>query len=140
MVHFDAHTDTLDICFGGYKYTHGTGFRHAIKEGVLDPKRTIQIGIRSPPYHGPTYVSFEVDARDPVYAPGTGTPEIGGLTTLEAQRLLRSLQGLDLVGGDVVEVSPPFDASGKTALVAATLAFGILCLRADSGQGRKSAD
>jgi guanidinopropionase len=84
-------------------------------------------------------VSFDVDALDPVYAPGTGTPEIGGLTTLEAQRLLRGLQGLNLVGGDVVEVSPPFDASGNTALVAATLAFEILCVLAHSVHGRKSA-
>jgi guanidinopropionase len=177
MVHFEAHTDTWDSYFGGYQYTHGTGFRRAIEEGVLDPKRTIQIGIRGALYHdaedtwgqeqgirvididefhhlgleaviaearcvvgdGPTYVSFDVDALDPVYAPGTGTPEIGGLTTLEAQRLLRGLQGLNLVGGDVVEVSPPFDASGNTALVAATLAFEILCVLAHSVHGRKSA-
>lgn len=175
MVHFDAHTDTWDSYFGGHKYTHGTGFRRAIEEGVLDPKRTIQIGIRGALYHdaedtwgqeqgirvididefhalgidgvlaearrvvgdGPTYVSFDVDALDPVYAPGTGTPEIGGLTTLEAQRLLRGLQGLNLVGGDVVEVSPPFDASGNTALVAATLAFEILCVLAHSVQVRR---
>ena len=175
MVHFDAHTDTWDSYFGGHKYTHGTGFRRAIEEGVLDPKRTIQIGIRGALYHdaedtcgqeqgirvididefhalgidgvlaevrrvvgdGPTYVSFDVDALDPVYAPGTGTPEIGGLTTLEAQRLLRGLQGLNLVGGDVVEVSPPFDASGNTALVAATLAFEILCVLAHSVHARK---
>jgi len=176
MVHFDAHTDTWDSYFGGYKYTHGTGFRRAIEEGVLDPTRTIQIGIRGALYHdaedtwgqeqgirvididefhrlgidavllearrvvgdGPTYVSFDVDALDPVYAPGTGTPEIGGLTTLEAQRLLRGLQGLNLVGGDVVEVSPPFDASGNTALVAATLVFEILCVLADSVHSRKA--
>jgi guanidinopropionase len=177
MVHFDAHTDTWDSYFGGHKFTHGTGFRRAIEEGVLDPKRTIQIGIRGALYHdaedswgqaqgirvidieefhqlgiaavlaeirrvvgdGPSYVSFDVDALDPVYAPGTGTPEIGGLTTLEAQRLLRGLQGLHLVGGDVVEVSPPFDASGNTALVAATLAFEILCVLADSVHARKKA-
>jgi guanidinopropionase len=177
MVHLDAHTDTWDSYFGGHKYTHGTGFRRAIEEGVLDPKRTIQIGIRGALYHdaedswgqaqgirvididefhqlgieavlaeirrvvgdGPSYVSFDVDALDPVYAPGTGTPEIGGLTTLEAQRLLRGLQGLHLVGGDVVEVSPPFDASGNTALVAATLAFEILCVLADSVHARKKA-
>jgi len=176
MVHFDAHTDTWDSYFGGHRYTHGTGFRRAIEEGVLDPKRTIQIGIRGALYHdaedrwgeqqgirvididefhrlgidavqaeihrvvggGPTYVSFDVDALDPVYAPGTGTPEIGGLTTLEAQRLLRGLQGLNLVGGDVVEVSPPFDASGNTALVGATLAFEILCVLAHSVHQRKA--
>ena len=81
---------------------------------------------------GQTYVSFDVDALDPVYAPGTGTPEIGGLTTLEAQHLIRGLRGLNLIGGDVVEVSPPFDASGNTALVASTLLFEILCVLADS--------
>jgi guanidinopropionase len=177
MVHFDAHTDTWDRYFGDFKYTHGTPFRRAIEEGVLDPKRTVQIGIRGALYNdaedtwgqaqgirvididefhrmgvpaviaearrvvgdGPTYVSFDVDALDPVYAPGTGTPEIGGLTTLEAQHLLRGLQGLNLIGGDVVEVSPPFDASGNTALVAATLMFEILCVLADSVNRRKAA-
>ncbi len=170
MVHFDAHTDTWDRYFGDFKYTHGTPFRRAVEEGVLDPRRTVQIGIRGALYNdaedtwgqqqgirvididevhrlgidgviaearrvvgdGPTYVSFDVDALDPVYAPGTGTPEIGGLTTLEAQRMVRGLQGLNLVGGDVVEVSPPFDPSGNTALVAATMAFEILCVLADS--------
>ena len=81
---------------------------------------------------GPTYVSFDVDGLDPVYAPGTGTPEIGGLSTFEAQELLRGLRGLDLVGGDVVEVSPPFDPSGNTALVGATLMYELLCLLADA--------
>ena len=175
MIHIDAHTDTWDTYFGGHKYTHGTGFRRAIEEGVLDARRTVQIGIRGALYHdaedtwgqqqgirvididefhqlgldaviaearrvvgdGPTYISFDVDGLDPVYAPGTGTPEIGGLTTLEAQRLLRGLQGLHLVGGDVVELSPPFDPSGNTALVAATLAFEILCVLAHSVQARK---
>jgi len=85
---------------------------------------------------GQTYVSFDVDALDPVYAPGTGTPEIGGLTTLEAQRMVRALRGLHLVGGDVVEVSPPFDPSGNTAMVAATMAFEILCVLADSLRSR----
>ena len=177
MVHFDAHTDTWDGYFGGFKYTHGTPFRRAIEEGLLDPKRTIQIGIRGALYSdaedtwgqeqgirvididefhamgleavmaearrvvgdGQTYVSFDVDALDPVYAPGTGTPEIGGLTTLEAQRMVRMLQGLNLVGGDVVEVSPPFDPSGNTALVAATMMFEILCILADSVSKKKTA-
>jgi guanidinopropionase len=170
MVHFDAHTDTWDRYFGDFKYTHGTPFRRAIEEGLLDPKRVVQIGIRGALYSdaedtwgqeqgirvididefhrmgveavvaearrvvgdGATYVSFDVDALDPVYAPGTGTPEIGGMTTLEAQHLVRGLQGLHLVGGDVVEVSPPFDPSGSTALVGATLMFEILCVLADS--------
>lgn len=176
MVHFDAHTDTWDCYFGDFKYTHGTPFRRAIEEGLLDPKRTVQIGIRGALYSdaedtwgqeqgirvididefhrlgidavvaearrvvgdGATYVSFDVDALDPVYAPGTGTPEIGGLTTLEAQHMIRGLQGLHLVGGDVVEVSPPFDPSGNTALVAATMMFEILCVLADSVSQRKA--
>ncbi len=169
MVHFDAHTDTWDRYFGESKYTHGTPFRRAIEEGLLDPKRTVQIGIRGAlysasdkewglqqgirvieieEYHdlgvegviaearrvvgdGKTYVSFDVDALDPVYAPGTGTPEIGGLTTYDAQQMIRGLRGLNLVGGDVVEVSPPFDMSGNTALVAVTMMFEILCLLAE---------
>ena len=80
---------------------------------------------------GPTYISFDVDGLDPVYAPGTGTPEIGGITTLDAQRLLRGLRGLNLIGGDVVEVAPPLDPSGNTALVGATIMFEILCLLAE---------
>lgn len=141
MVHFDAHTDTLDRYFGDYKYTHGTPFRRAIEEGLLDPKRVVQIGIRGGLYSAdddawgleqgirvirieeyfelgvdnviaeavsvvgkePTYVSFDVDCLDPVYAPGTGTPEVGGMSTFDAQLLLRGLRGLNLVGGDVVE-------------------------------------
>ena len=150
---------------------------------MLDPKRTVQIGIRSGMYadddhdwgrkqgiriiymeevyargvdsvikearrvagKGPTYVSFDVDGLDPVYAPGTGTPEVGGYSTHEAQRMLRGLRGLDLVGGDVVEVSPPFDPSGNTALVGATMMWEILCLlsecvakRARTGKRRKN--
>jgi guanidinopropionase len=169
MVHFDAHNDTWDRYFGESKYTHGTPFRRAIEEGLLDPKRTVQIGIRGSLYSekdkewgldqgirvieieeyndlgvdavieearrvagdGRTYISFDVDALDPVYAPGTGTPEIGGLTTYDAQKMIRGLRGLDLVGGDVVEVSPPFDMSGNTALVAVTMMFEILCLLAE---------
>ena len=175
MVHFDAHSDTWDSYFGGYKYTHGTPFRRAIEEGLLDPKRTVQIGIRGSLYNaddmdwayaqgirvigieeyfdlgvarvieearrvvgdGPTYVSFDVDGLDPVYAPGTGTPEVGGFSTHEAQRMLRGLQGLDLVGGDVVEVSPPFDQTGNTALVGATMMFEILCVLADAVARRR---
>ena len=88
---------------------------------------------------GPTYITFVVDGLDPVYAPGTGTPEVGGITTIEAQRLLYGLRGLDLVGGDVVEVAPPYDQTGNTALVGASMMFEILCLVADSnfGHGRK---
>ncbi len=176
MVHIDAHTDTWDE-FLGSKYMHGTPFRRAVEEGLLDPKRTIQIGIRGAQNSdegwtfslesgmrvvfmeeftklgveavsaearrvvgdGATYISFEVDGLDPVYAPGTGTPEVGGLTTIEAQVLLRGLRGLDLVGGDVVEVAPPFDPSGNTALVGATMMYEILCLLAEAVAKRRNA-
>lgn len=176
MVHIDAHTDTWDSYFGGQKYTHGTPFRRAIEEGILDPKRTVQIGIRGALYadgddgwgreqgirvidfdeyrtlgvervlreahavvgSAPTYISFDIDALDPAYAPGTGTPEIGGMTTHEAQLLVRGLDGINCVGADVVEVSPPFDLSGNTALAAATLLFEILCVAA-SGIARARA-
>ena len=94
-------------------------------EGVIAEARRI-VG------DGPTYVSFDVDGLDPVYAPGTGTPEVGGITTREALSLLRGLRGLNLVGGDVVEVAPPFDPSGNTALVGATLMYEILCLLAEA--------
>jgi guanidinopropionase len=86
---------------------------------------------------GPTYISFDVDGLDPVYAPGTGTPEVGGYTTHEAQRMLRGLRGCDLVGGDVVEVAPPFDPSGNTALVGATMMFEILCLLSEARASRR---
>lgn len=84
----------------------------------------------------PTYISFDVDGLDPVYAPGTGTPEVGGITTIEAQKLLRGLRGLDVVGADVVEVAPPFDPTGNTALVAATMMYEILCLMAEAYSSR----
>jgi guanidinopropionase len=167
LIHIDAHTDTWGP-FQGCKFHHGAPFRLAVENGVLDPKRTVQIGIRGGQNitdgwdfseqtgmrvifmeeftrlgvdavikearhvvgDGPTYISFDVDGLDPVYAPGTGTPEIGGITTIEAQALLRGLGGLNLIGGDVVEVSPPFDQTGNTALVGATLMFEILCLLA----------
>jgi guanidinopropionase len=176
MVHVDAHTDTWGEFYGS-KFTHGAPFRLAVEAGLLDPKRTIQIGIRGGQNyldgiefsrdHGmrvvfmeefaqlgvdrviqlarevvgnrPTYLSFDVDGLDPVYAPGTGTPEIGGISTLDAQRLLRGLRGLDLVGGDVVEVAPPYDPSGNTALVGATMMFEILCLIADRHFGARRA-
>jgi guanidinopropionase len=176
MVHIDAHTDTWGEFYGS-KFTHGAPFRLAVQAGLLDPKRTIQIGIRGGQNyldgiefsrdHGmrvvfmeefaqigverviqlarevvgdqPTYVSFDVDGLDPVYAPGTGTPETGGISTLDAQRLLRGLRGLDLVGGDVVEVAPPYDPSGNTALVGATMMFEILCLIADRHFGARRA-
>ena len=175
MVHFDAHTDTSDHEFG-HKFTHGTPFRRAMEEGLLDPKRTIQIGIRGAQNseeswqasedagirvmymeeftslgieatlnevrdvvgQGPTYVSFDIDSLDPAFAPGTGTPEIGGLTTIQAQALIRGLAGLNLIGGDVVEVSPPFDPTGNTALVGATMLYEIVCVLADAVTREKS--
>jgi guanidinopropionase len=174
MVHIDAHCDTWGEFFGS-KFTHGAPFRLAVEHGLLDPKRTIQIGIRGGQNlmdginfsldhgmrvvfmeefatlgverviaearrvvgDGPTYISFDVDGLDPVYAPGTGTPEVGGITTLEAQRLLYGLRGLNLIGGDVVEVAPPYDQTGNTALVGATMMFEIICLIADRHWGKK---
>ena len=170
MMHFDAHSDTNDTYFGGNRFTHGTPFRRAIEEGVLDPKRVVQIGIRGSIYDpaehdfakasgvrivfieefaergsenvmrearqivgdAPIYVSFDIDCIDPSMAPGTGTPEIGGLTTREAQELVRGLAGLTIIGADVVEVAPPFDPSGMTALAAATIMFELLCVIADN--------
>jgi len=88
----------------------------------------------------PTYVSFDVDSLDPAFAPGTGTPEVGGITTIEAQALLRGLRGLDLVGGDVVEVAPPYDLSGNTALVGATMMYEILCVLSEAVARRKGVD
>ncbi|MBL8690497.1 MAG: agmatinase [Rhodospirillaceae bacterium] len=174
MVHFDAHCDTGDDYLGS-RFHHGAPFRRAVEEGLLDPKRTVQIGIRGSLNDadlwkfshdsgmrviymdefyelgpkgaiaearrivgdGPTYVSFDVDGLDPVYAPGTGTPEVGGFTTVEALIMLRGLQGLNLIGGDVVEVAPPFDQTGNTALVGATVMFEILCIVAESVARRR---
>lgn len=168
LIHFDAHTDTNDSYFGGNKYTHGTPFRRAIEEGLLDPKRMVQIGIRGSIYDttdhdwaksqgiriiymeefvergavdvmaearaiagvGPTYVTFDIDSIDPSMAPGTGTPEIGGFSTREAQQLVRLLDGVDIVGADVVEVAPPFDLAGMTALAGANIMFELLCVMA----------
>ena len=168
MVHIDAHTDTWDS-FQGSKFHHGAPFRRAVEAGVLDPHRTVQIGIRGAQNtdegwafsrdsgmrvifmeeftelgvedvvkearrivgDGPTYVSFDVDGLDPVYAPGTGTPEIGGITTIEAQALIRGLR--------VVEVAPPFDQTGNTALVGATMMYEILCVLSVAVHSRKNA-
>ena len=165
VVHFDAHPDTWDEYFGS-KFFHGTPFRRAVEEGLIDPRRMIQIGIRGPLYGpedfafhdehgievirieavkdqgvavaaqrlarlagGPVYCSFDIDAVDPAYAPGTGTPEVGGLTSYEALALVRALSGLTLVGADIVEVSPPYDGPGQiTALLAANLMFELVSL------------
>jgi len=173
LVQFDAHIDTWDEYFGG-KYFHGTPFRRAIEEGIIDGKRFIQVGIRGPMYgeedfafhrehgitmidieqvkargiawtveqvrlalDGPAYMTFDIDAVDPAFAPGTGTPEVGGLTSHEAQQLVRGLAGLPLVGGDIVEVAPLFDGPGQiTALLAANLMFEFLCVLAQPRHGR----
>ena len=165
LVQFDAHPDTWDAYFG-QKHTHGTPFRRAVEEGLLDPSRSIQVGMRGSIYDAgdwedaremgfdlaPTdevrelgipalierirervgdakaYVSFDVDFVDPAYAPGTGTPEIGGYTSREAQEFVRGLAGLDIVGFDVVEVYPAYDPAGITALLAANIAHDFLSL------------
>jgi guanidinopropionase len=176
MVHIDAHCDTGDDYMGS-RFHHGAPFRRAVEEGLLDPTRVIQIGIRGTVNdpdmwgfstrsgmrvlsmdefadhgwrfaaeearrvvgRGPTYLSFDIDSLDPSQAPGTGTPEAGGLTALEAMRLLRALRGIDFVGGDLVEVSPPFDVGGLTAFNGASLLFEILCLLVEAWQGRQHA-
>lgn len=168
MVHFDSHSDLWDDYFDGFKLTHGTPFRRAIEEGVLDPTRTVQIGLRGGVNDfnheifgrsvgvrmmniqeavtlgpekvaavvrdvvgdGPTYVTFDIDCIDPGLAPGTGTPEVGGFLPREAQAMLRGLRGLDIVGADVVEVSPLLDPSGSTALIGATMLWELVCLMA----------
>lgn len=163
MIHIDAHCDTSGP-FDNCRFHHGGPFRQAVLDGVLDPARTIQIGIRGASEYlwefsyasgmtvihaeevtglgieaiveraravvgdGPTYLSFDIDSLDPAFAPGTGTPEIGGLTTREAQALLRGLKGLSIVGGDVVEVAPQYDATTNTAHAGAQMLFEILSL------------
>lgn len=163
LVQIDAHCDTMGP-FDNSKLHHGGPFRQAVLDGVLDPQRTIQIGIRGSSEYlwefsydsgmtvihaeeiegigldgvierarrvagdGPTYLSFDIDSLDPAFAPGTGTPEVGGLTTREAQAILRGLKGLNLMGGDVVEVAPQYDATTNTAQAGAQMLFEILSL------------
>jgi agmatinase len=166
LVHFDAHVDTWPDSFG-QRFGHGSPFYHAIEEGLIDPHRTVQVGIRSPMDRSvrdwtvnkgvtilfaesvhergpqataerirevvgdrPAYLSFDIDALDPAFAPGTGTPEIGGLFTWQAQAILRRLTVLSFFGMDVVEVSPPYDVAEITALAAATFAWEYLSLLA----------
>ncbi|MGF9694940.1 agmatinase [Rhizobium sp. 0TCS1.26] len=163
MIHIDAHCDTS----GGFdqtKFHHGGPFRNAVLDGVLDPTRTVQIGIRGSAEYlwefsyesgmtvihaeeitglgipaiidrakaivgdGPTYLSFDIDSLDPAFAPGTGTPEVGGLTTREVLELIRGLKGINLVGADVVEVAPQYDATTNTAHAGAQVLFEILSL------------
>jgi guanidinopropionase len=176
MVHIDAHCDTGDDYLGS-RFHHGAPFRRAVEEGLLDPTRVIQIGIRGTvndpdmwgfstrsgmrvlsmdeftdkgwPFaaqearrvagSGPTYLTFDIDSLDPSQAPGTGTPEAGGITVLEALRLLRVLRGLDFVGADLVEVSPPFDVGNLTAFNGASILFEMLCLLVEAWQVRHGA-
>jgi guanidinopropionase len=176
MVHIDAHCDTGDDYLGS-RFHHGAPFRRAVEEGLLDPKRVVQIGIRGSintadmwefSYSsgmrvieieefsdkgwawaaeeaktivgaGPAYLSFDIDSLDPSMAPGTGTPEAGGITTREAQRLVRALDGLDFVGADLVEVSPPFDVGGLTTLAGVNMLFEILCVLATAHKRRAEA-
>ena len=168
MVHFDSHTDLFHSYFGGTMYTHGTPFRRAVEEGLLDPKRVVQIGIRGTAYDdedidfaraegiriirieeffkrgipdvmaeareivgaGETYVSYDIDFIDPTFAPGTGTPEVGGPNSFEALQVVRELEGLNIVGADMVEVSPPFDQAGGTAFLGVSVMFELLCVMA----------
>jgi agmatinase len=163
MIHIDAHCDTGGE-FDQSKFHHGGPFRNAVLDGVLDPARVIQIGIRGSADYlwefsydsgmtviraeefaamgldavlakaravvgdGPTYLSFDIDSLDPSFAPGTGTPEVGGLTTREVQAILRGLKGVDFIGGDVVEVAPQYDATTNTAHAGAQILFEILSL------------
>ena len=173
LLHIDAHADINDEMFGE-KIAHGTPFRRAAEEGLLDCGRTAQIGLRGTGYSaadldwsrqrgfrvvpaeecwhkslvplmeeiraqlsgGPVYVSFDIDSLDPAFAPGTGTVEIGGLTVWQALEIIRGCRGLNVIGGDLVEVSPPYDLSGNTALVGANLLFEMLCILPErSGAG-----
>lgn len=165
MVHVDAHADINEHMFGE-AIAHGTPFRRAVEEDLLDCKRVVQIGLRATGYAaedfdwprsqgfrvvqaedcwhrslaplmeevrqqvggGPVYLSFDIDGLDPSVAPGTGTPEIGGLTSIQGLEIIRGCRGLDLVGADLVEVAPPYDPSGNTALLAANLLYEMLCV------------
>ncbi len=175
LIHFDSHCDTGGSSHGS-KFHHGAPFRQAVEAGVLDPRRTVQIGIRgrsellwSFSYEsgmrvihvedfyemgwrkvveetrqivgtGPVYLSFDIDCLDPAYAPGTGTPEVGGITSFEAQQMIRGLRGLNFVGADLMEVSPPFDSGDITSLAGADLLFRIFCVVADAVAARKGTD
>ena len=178
FVHFDAHTDLFNGYFGGQRYTHGTPFRRPVEEGLLDPARMLQIGIRGTTYNGedrafaaangirivtidefrnrelsdvmaeareilggkPAYLSFDIDGIDPALAPGTGTPEIGGFSAFEAQQMIRLLEGVEIIGADLVEISPPFDPSGMTAWIGASVLFEILCITATAVAHRAGRD
>ena len=176
LIQFDSHTDLFDTYFGGFKYTHGTPFRRAIEEGLLDPKRIVQIGIRGSAYNTedvdwgleqgvtiirieelfdrgipdvmaqardivgdePTYCTYDIDFIDPAYAPGTGTPEIGGPNSFQAQQVVRELAGVNLIGCDVVEVSPPFDPTGGTDWLGVSIMFELMCVLSQAIAARKT--
>ena len=165
MIHFDSHTDLFHSYFDGTMFTHGTPFRRAVEENLLDPKRVIQIGIRGTQYdsedldfansvgirvvkideffdrgiqdvmaeareivgENETYISYDIDFIDPAFAPGTGTPEVGGPNSYEALKVVRELAGVKIVGADMVEVSPPFDPSSNTAFLGVSVMFELLC-------------
>ena len=165
LVHVDAHTDINDVMFGE-RITHGTPFRRAMEEGLLDPERVVQIGVRATGYaaddfdwsrqqgfrvvqaeecwyhslgplmdevraqlgDGPVYISFDIDGLDPAFAPGTGTPEIGGLTVPQGLEIVRGCRGLSVVGADLVEVVPIYDTTGLTSLTGANLLYEMLCV------------
>ena len=173
MIHFDSHTDLYHSYFGGELYTHGTPFRRAIEEELLDPKRVVQIGLRGTMADHEdhdfaeatgvrcirieeffargvadvmaeareivgdqsTYVSYDIDFIDPAFAPGTGTPEVGGPNSFQALEVCRHLYGLNVVGADLVEVSPPFDQTGATAFLGVSVMFELLCAMVGTGQG-----
>ena len=166
LIQFDSHTDLFDSYFGGHKFTHGTPFRRAIEEGLVDPKRFVQVGIRGTAYNlddiewgmdqgvriirveelfergvpnvmaevreivgnSPTYCTYDIDFVDPTFAPGTGTPEIGGPNSFQAQQVIRELEGINLIGADLVEVSPPLDPTGGTAWLGISLVFELMCI------------
>jgi len=170
LVHFDSHTDLFPAYFGGTALTHGNPFRVAVEEGLIDPRRTIQIGIRGTAYdsadrdfakaHGirivtieeffargaadvmaeardllgdrPAYCSYDIDFVDPAFAPGTGTPEVGGPNSFQALEVVRGIAGLNIVAADLVEVSPPFDLGGGTAWLGASILFEMLCVMAEA--------
>ena len=169
MIHFDSHTDLFHSYFDGTMFTHGTPFRRAVEENLLDPNRVVQIGIRGTQYdtedldfaksvgirvikieeffdrgiqdvmteakeivgEKETYVSYDIDFIDPAFAPGTGTPEVGGPNSYEALKVVRELTGVKIVGADMVEVSPPFDPSSNTAFLGVSVMFELLCQMVD---------
>ncbi len=165
LIHVDAHADVTDSLLGEKIY-HGSPFRRAVEEQLIEPSRVVQIGLRGSGYgaddfdwgrergfrvvlaqecwhrsltplmeevreqvgDGPVYLTYDIDSLDPGLAPGTGTPEIGGLTTPQGLEIIRGCRGLDIVGADLVEVSPPYDTTGNTALIGANFLFEMLCV------------